>query len=479
MDIPRPIQLLHDLKRRTKTTMNAIVAVALLSIGWQMSGWTPAFAQGLELNPAPATAEPEDEAEPEKISTTAGPEQDQAIERRLEDIFANIEGLERIRIDVRAGVVSLTGEALSSEAREQAVEFARQVDGVVEVKDDMQEVRNIEQRLAPTWEKLRDYGYDFIGYLPLLAVAGLVLFGFWLLARWVTTWDFIFKRSTRSTFLGDLLRQLVRMVILLIGAVIALDMLGASAVVGTALGAAGLVGIAVGFALRDTVENYITSVLLSIRQPFAPNDWVQIEGFEGYVTRLTSRATILLTLEGNHVRIPNASVFKGIIVNYSRNPKRRFDFTVGIGTRENLLTAQQLVVKRLLQTEGILDRPPPLCLVETLGDFNVILRVMAWVDQRQADYFKVRSEALRLVKQALDSAGITMPEPIYNVHLTRRGDGDAVPELTSLPQARQKTAASEPKVTMDISRNTYLDQQVAEDAAAGKSNLLSTEAPRE
>ena len=86
------------------------------------------------------------------------------------------------------------------------------------------------------------------------------------------------------------------------------------------------VGLAVGFALRDLVENYIASLMLSLRQPFAPNDQVLIEGFEGRVVRLTSRATILMTLDGNHVRIPNAVVFKGTIVNLSHNPERRLRF---------------------------------------------------------------------------------------------------------------------------------------------------------
>ena len=104
-------------------------------------------------------------------------------------------------------------------------------------------------------------------------------------------------------------------VILIIGIVLALSVLDASGLVSSVLGAAGLLGLALSFALRDTVENYIVSILLSLRQPFAPNDDVMIEGRQGRVIRLTSRATELLTLDGNHIRIPNAIVFEGVIVN--------------------------------------------------------------------------------------------------------------------------------------------------------------------
>src|SRR3546814_6765294 len=87
--------------------------------------------------------------------------------------------------------------------------------------------------------------------------------------------------------------------------------------------------------LRDTVDNYVSSLMLSLRQPFRANDHVVIEGHEGRVVRLTSRATILMTLEGNHLRIPNSTVFKAVILNYTRNPERRFDFELGIDANDD------------------------------------------------------------------------------------------------------------------------------------------------
>ena len=187
------------------------------------------------------------------------------------------------------------------------------------------------------------------------------------------------------------------------------------------LGAAGILGLALGFALRDTVENYIASLLLSLRQPFGQDDLVLIEGWEGRVLRLTSRATVLMTLDGNHVRIPNAVVYKSVIVNYTRNPSRRFHFDVGVGTEQDLSAVQRLGAETLARMDGVLDDPPPVATVETLGDSSVVIRVAGWVDQRHADFLKVRSEAIRLVKQAFDRADVTMPEPIYNVRVSTDG----------------------------------------------------------
>ncbi len=438
---------------------------------------THVLCQTIELGPSSQSADqPEEPAE--KISATAGPEDDRAIEKRLQNIFANIEGLERIRIQVQAGVVELTGQALSAGAREQAVTLAEQVAGVVEVNEEIAEVRNLQERLTPTWKKLRGYGYDFLGYLPLLGVATLVFAVFWLLSRWVMTWNFVFTKLAGNTFLRELLRQLARVAIVLVGVALTLEILGITAPVSTALGAAGLVGIAISFALRDTVENYITSVLLTVRQPFAPNDYILVDGYEGHVVRLTSRATILLTLEGNHVRIPNANVFKGVITNYTRNPKRRFDFIVGIDTEENVASTQKLILNTLQKVTGIVDEPPSICLIEQLGDFNVLLKVMSWVDQQHADYYKVRSEAIRLVKQALDKEGVTMPEPIYNLRLNKWGpNNDVSPTETS--KSITTPESGEPEVVLDVSRDTYLDRQVAVDASKGEPNLLKENALKE
>jgi small-conductance mechanosensitive channel len=157
-----------------------------------------------------------------------------------------------------------------------------------------------------------------------------------------------------------------------------------------------------GFAFQDLAENSLASILLSLRQPFAPNDLVSIDGQQGKVVRLTSRATTLLTLDGNHLRIPNATVFKATILNFTRNPERRFTFAVGIDTEELIPRAQALAVQTLATSPGVLRDPPPLCLVETLGESTVELSMVAWVDQRASDYVKARSEAIRRIKEAFD-----------------------------------------------------------------------------
>ena len=406
-----------------------------------------------------------------KISAKTTPEQDQAIERRLEQIFSELEGVEGVRVDVRSGVVALTGEVLSQNAREQAVALARQVEGVVEVKDKTTLVRDVRRQVAPAVERLRELVSDIIGYLPLIAFAVVIFLAFWFLAFLLGKWNGLYRRFTTNEFLADFVRQLTKLAVLALGLVVAFELLDATALVGTVLGAAGLLSLALGFALRATMENYIAGILLSMKQPFVHDDWVEIEGHEGYVLRLTSRATIVMTLDGNHVRIPNANVFNGIVINYTRNPERRFHFDVGVSMDSNLAAAQNLAAKIVLEMEGVIEDPPPRVDVQALGDSNITLRVFGWVDQRHFDFLKVRSEAIRLVKEAFDAAEIMMPEPIYNLRMQE--------PLAAAPEPKKHQSAG-PKNAIDVGRRTEIDRQIAEDRReSGESDLLRSDAPLE
>ena len=339
----------------------------------------------------------------------------------LSRLYRTVDGLDGVTVEVSAGVVELSGEVTSRAAHEQAVALARRVESVVDVQDRLDESTNLKRRLLLAFGQLVNKATGLVAWLPVLSIAALVMFAFWWVARLIAGSKLFNRLFRHNPFLRDLARQVVRLAVSILGVVVALDILDASRLLTTLLGAAGVVGLALGFALRDTVENYIASLLLSLRQPFAHDDHVIIDGCEGRVLRLTPRATILLTLDGNHTRIPNAKVYKAVILNYSRNPKRRFEFDVGVDTEQNLAEAQELAARTVLNMDGVLDDPAPYCTVEALGDSNVILRVFGWVDQQHADFLRVRSEAIRLVKRAFDASGIVMPEPIYNLRIKSPG----------------------------------------------------------
>lgn len=417
------------------------------------------------------------------IEATSTPQTDQRIGDRLRGIYAEIESLRDVSVSVSAGVVELTGEVDSQTTGARAERLAGQVEGVVDVENGLEVNRALDDRLQSTGNELAELFRTLLAGLPLFGVALAVFVAFWLAGRWIGALQPLYRRFSPNVFIAELLGQVAHLLFIVLGLVLALALLDATALLGTILGAAGILGLALGFAVRDTVENYIASILLSIRNPFGVNDLVDIDGQLGNVVALTSRATILLSPEGNHVRIPNATVFKAVIVNYTRRPERRFEFDVGVDTDHELQPAQQVALDTLEATPGVLKEPPALVIVEALGDSNVVLRCYGWVDQDHASFVKVRSEAIRRVKEAFDDAGIVMPEPVYRLRIVDRIDATSETEDAPRPAARNDRPAKDGAAsqdTTDVSVDHTIEKRViVESNESERENLLSPDADQE
>ena len=340
---------------------------------------------------------------------------DNEIRSRIQTIFREIDGLNRIFVSVSSGVVTLNGQVEEAALAQKAEDLVSRVAGVVAIENRLTEQTAVTERLKPVIGRFETRLQQSLDYLPLLLVAGLVWLLIGVLGWFITTRKQPWGWLTPNAFIADLLRQTVWLGFLMFGALMALDILGATAVLGTILGAVGIIGLAIGFAVKDTVENYIASILLSIRQPFQPRDFIALEGMEGFVIRLTSRATILMDIDGNHIRIPNATVFKAKIVNYSRNPERRFSFELGVDADSVLHEALGICHETLAGLGFVLRDPEPGAWIEKVGDSNVLIGVSGWINQTETDFVKARSEAIRTVKTALEHAGFALPEPIYRL----------------------------------------------------------------
>jgi small-conductance mechanosensitive channel len=374
-------------------------------------------------------------------------------------------------VEVANGVVTLKGEALSPKVMNEAEEFISRFQGVIHVQNKIEQEAEVESRLAPAVRKINQYLNSFIRQLPVIVIAILMIVFSWFLSGLFTRWDWPFKQLRVNLLLRSLIRQFLRTIIFLIGLFIALDILDVTALVGAFVGTAGVLGLAIGFAFRDIVENYLAGMLLSLRSPFVVNDLVTIGTHEGKVVRMTTREMILMTLDGNHLRIPNSTVFKSVIYNYTRNDERRFDFPVGVGVEEDLLKVQEAGCRTLNAMEGVLTDPAPFMRVEKLAESTVVVRFFGWIDQSRADWFKVNSNAIRLVKKALDESGIEMPPDTHIVRMQqfdlRAPEADM--ESPARPSAEQE--AREADVTVD----RRLDEQIEEDLATSEEENLLTE----
>ncbi|MEL7030431.1 MAG: mechanosensitive ion channel domain-containing protein, partial [Pseudomonadota bacterium] len=310
--------------------------------------------------------------------------------------------------------------------------------------------------------------------LGFAAVAGLGR----LLASFGALWTWL----TPNALIARMVSQLVSLASLIGGVLLALSILDAMALFGAVAGGAGLVGLAIGFAVRDTIENYIASIMLSLRQPFRAEDHVVINDQEGVIVRLTSRATILMTLDGNHLRIPNADVFKGVILNYSRNPERRFDFTLGVSADDDPIAAMKSALDAIHDLDFLLRDPEPIAFIKEVGDSNIMLAFMAWIDQRTTGFLKARSAAISVAKTALERDGFTLPEPIYRVRLD--GENPSRPTVVEAkpppPDSTLTTRQVSGPEAFDVEPDETAKEQAAlERQTSGGEDLLDPEQPIE
>lgn len=402
------------------------------------------------------------------IALAPGAGSDALITQRIASIFEQIPQFESLQVGVNSGVVAISGQIANEAQAQRALKLASRIEGAIAVDDRVVRTLDLQDNLNPLWDSLQDSLHGWIRALPLLLVAlsifVIMAFAGHRLAAYTPLWS----RLTKNPFLAELAGHAVRLATILLGLLLALNILGATALMGTLLGGAGVLGLAISFAVKDSMENYISSIMLSIRQPFRAQEHVTINDYEGVVVRLTSRSTVLMTLEGNHLRIPNATVFKAVILNYTRNPQRRFDFVLGVDAEDDPAMAIQTGLAALQQLEWVLGDPEPNGIIESVGDSSILIKFMAWIDQRESDYGKARSLSIRTAKNALETQGFTLPEPIYRL---RFDQSPAILGATNAPEQPEKgstgAAKSAPEAppgdVLNVRPDTHISRQVREE----------------
>lgn len=221
-----------------------------------------------------------------------------------------------------------------------------------------------------------------------------------------------------------------------------------------------------------------------MQRPFETGDLVEISGVTGYVQQLNVRTTILMTLDGNLVQIPNATVYKNNLRNYTTNSNRREDFVVGIGYNDSIDEAQQIALAVLTEHPAVLNDPAPSVLADSLGKATVNLRVYFWINGRKHSWLKVRSSLIRLVKRAFQTHGISMPDEAREVVFPQgvpvtRIDATEMRSSRKRPPERESEAAST-KAEAGLSSEADVIEEQARQAKPlqEEENLLaSTPAP--
>jgi small conductance mechanosensitive channel len=183
----------------------------------------------------------------------------------------------------------------------------------------------------------------------------------------------------------------------------------------TVVGAASL---AIGLALKDSLGNFASGVMLILFRPFKVGDGVTVGGETGKVEEITIFNTILNTADNQRKIIPNSTISSGVITNITANPVRRIDLIVGIGYDDDIRAAKQELEKILEAEKRILQDPAPTIAVADLGASSVDLVVRPWV--KTGEYWDVRFDLVERIKLTFDEKGISFPYPQSDVHLYKQ-----------------------------------------------------------
>jgi small-conductance mechanosensitive channel len=345
---------------------------------------------------------------------------DEEIRERLAAVLRATGWFQAPDVHVEEGVVFLSGTAETEEVRRWAGELARNTQDVVAVANRMGVVEPAALDFSSAWSGLSQLWRDIVHSIPFVVFALLVL-GLSVAAGFQT------RRSLQRILATKIETRLLRSVaawtagvfVFLAGTYIVLRVSGLTPLAMTVVGGTGLIGLALGIAFRDITENFLASIFLSMQRPFETGDLVEVAGWTGLVQQLNIRTTVLVTLDGNMVQIPNSAVYKSALRNFTTNRSRRETFVVGIGYDDPIDRAQEVVRAVLAGHPAVLKTPDPWVLVNDLGVSTVNLKVYFWLDGVEHSWLKVRSSVIRQVKASLQQAGISLPDESREVIFPR------------------------------------------------------------
>jgi small conductance mechanosensitive channel len=245
-------------------------------------------------------------------------------------------------------------------------------------------------------------------------VAGLIfIVGKWVAKMVQNALEKLLRLRSVDEVLVDFLGTIAFTLVIVVAVVAAFDQLGIPAT--SFLAIIGAAGLAIGLALKDSLSNFASGVMLVLFRPFTKGDFIDAGGITGTVDEIRLVSTTLTTPDNKMVTVPNAMIYTSAITNYSAKETRRLDMVFGVGYDDDLKLAADILAKICNDHPKVLADPAPNIFITNLGDSSVDFGVRPWVNG--ADYWGVRAELLGTAKIELEAAGCNFPYPQTDVHL--------------------------------------------------------------
>ena len=273
--------------------------------------------------------------------------------------------------------------------------------------------------LEDLWINIQGYYEEIIDLMPKLTLAILVFLIFYFLAgRAKKLMNRYLLPKMDDPLLARFLARMSRVVIIIIGLLVFLKVVGLGAMAGGLLASAGVGAFIIGFAFKDIGENLLAGVMLAFNRPFSVGDIVELEGVKGKVVMLSLRTVQIKTHDGRDVFIPNGSVIKKPVINFTIDGDLRYEFTVGIDYDSDFRGAIKVILDTLHDVKGIMTMPrKPTVAISNLGTSTLNLTAYYWIDafDKSISAVDVKNEAVNHVLEALTEAGYYLPGDILEI----------------------------------------------------------------
>jgi len=243
-----------------------------------------------------------------------------------------------------------------------------------------------------------DWGARILGALVIFVIGRMIMRG---LTQWATAgMRRVGMDDTLSRFLGNLLY----IVLLVFLALTVFQTLGVPTT--NFLAIVGAAGLAVGLALKDSLSNFSSGVMLVFFRPFKVGDQIDAAGTGGVVESIGIFNTVLKTPDNRVINVPNSLVYAGTITNYNAESTRRIDLTIAIGYDADIPQAKSVIAAIIAAEQRIAQHPAPEVAVQDVLPTAVTLAVRVWV--KTGEYGGVRSDMLERIKRSLDKYGLAL-----------------------------------------------------------------------
>jgi small-conductance mechanosensitive channel len=272
---------------------------------------------------------------------------------------------------------------------------------------------HLQSRLAKTdWmQLLENWG------LKLLSVALILVVGVWIARKLSVGLERALGRASVDPMLARFLRNIAYFGLVIVVAVAALTQLGVPPA--SLLAVLGAAGLAIGLALKDSLSNFASGVMLILLRPFKAGDYVQIAGLEGTIEQVSVFQTQMRTLDNRVIVLPNSQITTAPIINFTARPTRRLDLVVGVGYDDDLQAARAALIEAAASTPLVLKDPAADVLVSSLGESSIHLTLRAWVGTN--DVLAAKSALLEAIQREIRGRGLSIPYPQRDLHVYHHG----------------------------------------------------------